>query len=456
MSDGQEAQRMAHLRQDLYVGKAIWICSNVVLNSTPRGIALSEISTMLKYRIAFCLTIVAGTCPSSIFSQNIYPVANYNASGSTVTAICSGTAGSKSLTSCTVAATGGSDFTAGQGVRIIGGGKPSMSAGFSTMPVVTEQNNTGQTSPPTGTHTYCYVVSVADPFGGISAAYPAPIYSLPASLPSNCVSKEPAATTFSVTSIANQLSLGGACPYVGQGAAFLWYVADLSIQNPSYSLFSIAGTPALSNCLYTPNVTDYGQSSTFGNRGGWPTTPLTQAKNEDFFTTLTAVNGSGGSTADALPQNFQGLTVAHDDTQAVQAAINAAVASNGGVVQFGNATYNIFRPDFLQNSPNYPTFGPTITNGPSNAPYTYLHIPNGSSGNIHIAGIGSYSSQGTTIINTPPDSGKWANFIAIGAYGAPCCFTGAPAYPSPSTFKIMPVAKGATQVTLTRSGLINI
>ena len=54
----------------------------------------------------------------ALFSQNIYPVANYNASGSTVTATCSGVAGSDSLTNCIVTAAGGSDFKAGEGVRI--------------------------------------------------------------------------------------------------------------------------------------------------------------------------------------------------------------------------------------------------------------------------------------------------------------------------------------------------
>ena len=116
-----------------------------------------------------------------------------------------------------------------------------------------------------------------------------------------------------------------------------------------------------------------------GTRGGWPnnvpTGSMNFSKNEDLYTTVTAVKGNQITTADVLPASITNAQVLHDDTAAFQAAIDAASAAGGGTVQIGAGTYLIQRPVFVVTASGAnPVFTNTVKADAWYSIYSYLNI----------------------------------------------------------------------------------
>lgn len=351
----------------------------------------------------------AGTMPIAVYKGadlSRFPVLNvkdYAASGSATMGTCSGIAGSTKLTCA-----GLGDLAPGQGIRIVGGGKAIAEAAITEPPVVSPEGNSSG-----GTHTYCYVVDTVDPLGGIS---------LPS--PQTCVANEPAlsaatASNFLTTTTSN----------VGPSPSFLWYVSE-------------DGGPFLlvNTASFESNATDLGQR--IGPRGGWPDSlpPANPsiAKQDDLFSTVYSINGNQITINDPLETSVQGATADHDDTQAVENAILASLPAGGATIVFGPGTFNIRRPAFeyvVNNSFACPPYTTNLSWDPWWARYSYLYVPNGSTGNLNFLGAGR-----TTTIVTPPDHGGLASLLSVGAQAR------GGVYP---VLSYQEIAAGATQVTLT-------
>lgn len=384
------------------VAVAATLPSPAFLTSAATGTSASATSTTTSASLP--IPVYTGVNMSNFPTFN---VSSYSASGIGTTVTCTGAAGSNQLT-----CTGSNGFVPGQGIRIVGGGNAAATAAITTQPLIYRQGQSGA-----GTHTYCYVVDTLDPLGGISAPSP-----------QACISGEPAlslATTYNI--------LETTTSSVGPSPSFLWYASE---DGGPFKVVNIA--------KFVSAFGDLGQR--IGSRGGWPDN-LPQgnpniAKRDDLFTTVRAVNGSQITLANALVSSVQNATVDHDDTQAVQSAILAAVNAGGGTIAFGAGTFNLRRPAFsyvVNNSYAYPTYGTNLALDPYWAGFSYLYIPNGSVGNINFQGAG----RNTTLV-TPPDHGGVATFLAVGneqregAVGTPI-------------LAMDEVAKGATQITLTSS-----
>lgn len=358
----------------------------------------------------------------------VFNVASYGASGSSNTGFCSGTAGSNQLYNCNANV---NDFAVGQQTRIVGGGPPTTASKhpispITATPVITQ--NTSNSSVPGPLHTYCYVVSIADPLQGISAPSP-----------TVCSNPEP---DLSLVSSYNELNVQiSSNPF---SPAFLWYVSK---DGGAYQLLGSVGgiTGAyirdVGQAFLTPTPMLSGAESTFASRGGWPTNVAISAisKNEDLFTTITGFNGTQVTTSDAVLSNFNNSIVYHDDTLSIQSAIDAAVSAGGGTIQFAAGTYCVEQPLFVQASslPVYFTFSRDYGAERNDGQFSYLAIGNNASGAIHLEGAGV-----NTVLVTPPDEGILARLIAVGSYGRLNDF------PGPALLPIYDVQKGSTQLIL--------
>ncbi len=366
---------------------------------------------MMQFLLRFgVLSLLAfSTLFPALFAQTsgqlpVFNVASYGASGRASLALCSGVAGTRTLTSCSLDP---SAYKVGQGLVIQGQGAPTKDAAVAAAPVVTRELN----FPFFGFHSYCYVVSTADPLEGISAPSP-----------QACESYEPD------LSYSNYNTLTTTGPTPGPSVAYLWYVSK---DGAPFQLFRVTA--------FNSSAQDMGELP--GTRGGWPNNlPANNpniAKNEDFFTYVTAVNGNQLTVADALPVSFHNAYLDTDDTRSVQSTIDAAVAAGGGTIQFNDGNYVLRRPAFASNSTS-PVFSPAIGTEVWSNPYTYLSVSNSATGNLHFQGTAK------TQLVTPPDHGGAASLIALG-------YQGRPDYQSKGLFKIAEVAKGATQVSITGS-----
>ena len=297
----------------------------------------------------------------------------------------------------------------GNGLVIYGAGPAAATAAITVQPTVTRVGSG------TGTHTYCYVVDTVDPLGGISAPSPQG--------PQACVTGEPALSYYGVWNALNTNTSS-----VGPSPSFLWYVSD---NNKPWQLVNVAA--------FKSQAGDYGQRP--GTRGGWPNNMSSPDihKNQDFFSYITGGNGTNVSINDALPSSFQGATIGHDDTLAVQNAINAAASAGGGTIQFGNGIYNIRRPIFDANAGDInEIYSTSLSADPYYAAFQYLDVPNSAVGHVHIQGNGS-----STTINTAPDHGGVSELMAVGLRRRPNDLTG--------IIQISPVAKGDTSVIITNA-----
>ena len=302
-------------------------------------------------------------------------VSDYGASGSDATGTCSAPAGSVIL-NCSIQI---NDFKAGQWIRLKAAGQAPKTFPVLQPPIVTPVGNGAS-----GAHRYCYVVSTADPLNGITAASP-----------QACVDKQGDLT---LASTYNNLTTidRGAIQNDGPTPAFLWYVSE---DNQPFQLLSVTSQ--------TSAVSDVGQRPT--SRGGWPTQlPAGNpdiSSNEDFFSQIISVNGSQVTTADPVPSSVIDTLIAHDDTDAIQNAILAAVTMGGGTVQLTAGTYNVFRPDFHGSHQSHSRqMNYFWWEG-----FSYLYIPDNASGKINLQGVGTQ-----TILRTPPDRGGSVSLLDFG------------------------------------------
>lgn len=334
-----------------------------------------------------------------------FNVASYHASGSDNTYQCSGNAGSDILT-CNSASM---DFTSGEGIRIVDAGKPERNPAPTEQPVVTPVTWSGKSSA-TGSHSDCYVVYATDVYGGISTPSPRA-----------CVSGQPK-LTFAGTY--NQLSSPYSLPYT----SFLWYVSE---DGGPYQLFNVD----------SGNGSAQDMEERVGSYGGWPASYSAGSsgitKNGDFFTIVTAVNGNQITLQEPLDASVTDTEVDHDDTAAIQTAIDAAEQAGGGIVQIGSGHFNVRRPTFFYWFSNQtPYTKPTLDYRlkPSFAAGALLYITDGSTGRITIEGTGS-----STVVQTPP--GGEGSLLTVGSYSSP-------AYSPFKPISIEPLDKGSTTVTL--------
>lgn len=336
----------------------------------------------------------------------VFDVGNYHASGSNKTYHCSGNAGSDVIT-CDESSL---DFVPGEGIRIVSAGIAEYNPAVTDQPVVTPVTMNGPTN--TGSHTDCYVVYAADALGGISAPSPR-----------RCVSDQP---TLSFEGTFNMLSP----PYGNPLATFLWYVSE---DGGPYQLFNVdAGNSAAED-----------MEERVGSYGGWPSSYSAGssgiAKNDDLFTIVAAVNGNQITLQQPLENSVMDTEVDHDDTNAIQTAVDAAVLAGGGVVKIGKGHFNLRRPAFWYWTPTSGAY-PIMTNNYSlrawSQGHSELYIPNGSKGHITIDGSGA-----STVLQTSPGSGRAGALLSVGNYSSP-------AYPPFKSVSIEPLDKGATTVTL--------
>lgn len=337
--------------------------------------------------------------PGSGTGLPVFHISDYYASGSTLAYQCSGTHGEVTLT-CTEPVTG---LSALQGVRVVGGGLPTMTPPLTVQPQVSQQG-VGIA----GTHTYCYLAFTHDALGGVSAPSP-----------QSCVADE---GTLSYRGIFNTFTY----TYNGPQTAPLWYVSE-------------DGGPFVFLCVGC--TMDVGQRPTASE--GWPallsSDPSTFSKSEDLFSTVLSVTGNIIVLSSPLQADVSETLVDHDDTVAIENAILAAVTVGGGIIDFGPGSFNIRKPSFIyvqNNSVAYPNYTTNYALSPYWAGYWYLYIPNGSAGNIYLEGSGA-----STLINTPPASGAVAAVLGLGNFGRP-------SFAPYTSHRMLPIDKGSTTVEL--------
>ena len=380
---------------------AVFLVVSFVVASTPFLVVAQQIASQASGSIGY-----AAAKPSSAAGAPaalpVFNVAEYGASGSTSEGACAGVAGTNLLTSCIA---NPNDFAVGQGIHIFGGGPPAATKAIVSPPSVIRSGSAS------GSHTYCYVVDTIDPLQGISAPSP-----------QSCVGDEP---TLSYQSTWNQLSVSNS--NVGPSPGFLWYVSE---DSGPFQLLTVAS--------FGGAAMDVGQRP--GTRGGWPDNlPAGNpdiSKNEDFYTYIAATHGNQVTTGDTLTNSFVNATIIHDDTRAVQNAVNAAVAAGGGTVQFNRGTYLIERPSFVIGSTlTDPMFSTSLSVDLWYEGFSYIDIPSNSSGRIHLQGAGA-----STTLVTPPDYGGGASLLEVGFHTRPNDLTG--------VIKMEEVAKDATTLVL--------
>ena len=359
-------------------------------------------STVTNHLPAWAATGFAGTASAEILpTLHIFRTSDYGASGSGATGSCSGLAGSPQLT-CTLQI---NDFKPGQWIRLQAAGAVPATFAVTQSPVVIPAGNGT-----VGSHTFCYVVSSVDPLDGITEPSP-----------QTCVANEP---DLVFGSAFNYLTTTdhGAVQDDGPTPAFLWYASK---DGGPFQLVTVTNQ--------TSAAVDNGQRPT--SRGGWPTElpPGNPdiSRNENFFAVIAHVEGGQITLQDPLPSSITNTLLAHDDTDAVQNTILAAVAAGGGTVQLDKGSYNLFRPEFHgSNGSHSRQMNYFWWEG-----FSYLYIPDNALGHINLQGV---SSQ--TVVNTPPDHGGAVTLLDFGQ--------AIPPYIPYSPISIHEVEKGATTVQL--------
>lgn len=228
-----------------------------------------------------------------------------NLSGLTSTTTGTINAGSSSLT---LGASNG--FANGQGLMVVGAG-PAMAIATPTGGTVTPIGTTGST-------TYFYSVASIDAAGGVSIGE----------------------SGFSTSSGNASLTCNGATENLNQVS---WTAPS---GNPNgYAVYrNIAGTYRLIGTTSTTTFYDCG-SPAIASAPPWLPLTVPNASFNDWL--LTTIASGGGTTSLTLNANatnsVASSAVIHDDSAAINAAINA-LPTNGGTVNLANTTYNIAQP----------------------------------------------------------------------------------------------------------------
>lgn len=299
---------------------------------------------------AYCLTHCLSTSVWLLLQAFITPHAaamdhapeEYFASGSTSTITCNATAGSSWLTCSQIG-----DFALSQGVMLKGGGYLPHGAAYPVTPAPTvTPSNTAS-----GSETYCYRVAVADPFEGIQAA----------SAPT-CLSNQPViwgeqyhmvtVKRFTDSLAANGITPSNAIPgYWAYARTIPVYLFYLSHNGSPYELIDVNNDPNRDVTILAA-----GESRPNGNFGGWPLV-IPDTLNEGVIqrgnlfgrVLRIAVNSTTGSYRVNIGRRAPvtgTFELFHDDTDAIQSAIDNVTASGGGTVSLLDKTYPVRKPYF--------------------------------------------------------------------------------------------------------------
>lgn len=401
------------------------------MSATPRSDAPSRQTTPI-HRYIWMLSFMA--C-STGHSTVVAYVDNYGASGSTVETSCTAQAGSNTLQCSEI-----KDFKIGHGVMIKEGGTPPQGKAYPVLPAPTIRQ-VGQQS---GTTQYCYVVAVGDPQHGLQPPSPPACLSNQASALSLDNHHEIWLPNSFHTSVNNSGMPHGDLAHMVP--LYLWYV---SIDGGPYSLLHLSYEHDIRGSFRHASTARPNKDF-----GGWPLT-LTGAlnsdnvvRNNDLFATITNIVDTGTGYQVSLDKSLShattSLTVAHDDTAAVQRAIDAADAT-GVSVRFSAKTYNLQRPSYSTFNSTSPFTTDSLT-GPWIAWWTYshtLHLPITNRSNVTLQG--STQSGARTVIKTGPGA-AFGSFLHMSTPQMEQ--QGGPAYVANSDFRIAPADKGQTTIQL--------
>lgn len=321
--------------------------------------------------------------------------------GSGQTAICSTSAGSN----VAVCSGGTADFSVGQGIWFPSAGPQALES-TPDPPAVTLVGTSGST-------TYCYEVAEADYWGGISAASAA-----------TCISNGPSTLT-----PVNYVKIVTATPSCSYCAAVIYRRVGAS-----GDFVRIAELPQAGGTIDDSNL-PLTTDSSLPNIA--PDLPVDQ----NWVTQVTAVSPTTLTLATNAPSTASNVTVAHDDTAATQAAVDAAADAGGGTVRLGSGTYNFNEVSYWNGSAwiyTNPTSEPA-----ANEMYGAVHLAS----NVWIKGV---SRERTTV------SSLLFAYVYHSIFAAPnptsslipgdLCATGAETMQS--RYPINNVQQGATQITL--------
>jgi hypothetical protein len=252
------------------------------------------VATLLVLALLALIQPHAASGDAAPINPNMPP---YNASGSSRTITCTAAANSN-LLRCPA---GTGDFAPGQGIRIGGAGSASP---LTSLPSVVLRVNG-----PVGSVRYDYAVCTADPWRGIAGCARQTINNGPSDL-----------------SLANSITITSAPGGQPNGALFLVY---RRVGAGSWHLVVVNSAVLFDDIGWTPNGSD-----------GWPSSPPLGPVRQDWWSMVRAVGNGSITLADSVPGSVSNALIMHDDTLALQAAINAGAAT-GRLVKLGPYTYPI-------------------------------------------------------------------------------------------------------------------
>jgi hypothetical protein len=264
--------------------------------------------------------------------RDLTNLGHYRVSGSDQTITCSTTDGSRQI----VCAKGVGDFKINEGVELAHVGF------YSSLKPVTNISLT--VNGMLGSTAYSYALCTADPWRGFvgGGCAQARVSNGPATL-----TLRDSITVRYVPSGINA-ALGLLYRRTNRGP---WRFVS-SVFSPFYDIG------------WTPNTSE-----------GWPPSPTFQAVKQHFWSRITAVHGNTITTQDPVPTTAVNVTVRHDDTEAMQAWINAA-ALERAKVRLGPGTYRIDEPTAWSyvHQKFYHTFTPKTPGYPSLFAEGMLHL----------------------------------------------------------------------------------
>jgi len=256
----------------------------------------------------------------------------HDSRGSGQTAICSTSTGSNMA----ICSNGTADFSVGQGIWVPGAGPQALEQ-TPAPPTLTLVGASGST-------TYCYEVAEADYWGGISAASAA-----------TCISNGPSSLT-----PVNYVKILTAIPRCSYCAAVIYRRIGTSGEFVRIAELPQAGGTIDDSNL--PPTTD----------GSLPNIAPGLAVNQNWVTQVAAVSATTLTLAAGAPSTVSNVTLAHDDTAALQAAVEAASHTGGGTVTLGSGTYNLNQVSYWDGSAWIYT-NPTVE-PPANEMYGAIHL----------------------------------------------------------------------------------
>lgn len=297
----------------------------------------------------------------------------------------------------------------------------------------------------TGTNTYCYRVTVADPLGGIQPPSPPKCLFNQPSVSSAVIHKfylQQGFHEYAKQSNLLRIDPGRIVPI------YLWYS---SVNGADYRLMAVSnGHDPRPNYVNTSEAQRPNKDF-----GGWPETlPFETSQSvtrQDHFSTITDIGWDRNqlivTLADTIPASVNSTQLLHDDTQAVQRAIDAVAQLGGGIVKFPPKRYRLERPTFPTGNRATP-YTTDFLNGPKFLWWTSAHLlhPDATNpNNLTLEGTRLPDGQ-TTLINVGRSFGG-GNGVLLYTRTPEMTKTGNPGYIA-DVRPIDPVDKGAMTIQL--------